>query len=119
MKLHTDSTTSIFLSGTIGYANSQKLTSSTGQKITQKYNDTKLLSNSIHENNTAPIRLSVIVLVCLSAIIIMLYLALYARDHTNDIKKLVFRIGKQTVELIVPEMLIVMFKKRISVFIKY
>ncbi|XP_052707738.1 uncharacterized protein LOC128182993 [Crassostrea angulata] len=90
MKLHTDSTTSIFLSGTIGYAISQKLTSSTSQKIIQKYNDTKLSSSSIHVNNTTPIRLSVIVLVCLSAIIIMLYLALYARDHTNDIKKLVF-----------------------------
>lgn len=48
----------------------------------------------------------------------MLYIASYARDHIDDIKKnSCFVIGKQTVELIVPEMLIVL--KKTLFFMKY
>lgn len=93
--------------------------SSSIQKITHKHNDTKLLSSSIHKNNTAPIRISVNILVCLIECnhYNVVYSIICKRSYRRYKKNSCFVIGKQTVELIVPEMLIVL--KKTLFFMKY
>lgn len=60
---------------TVRYNTFHKLNSSSLQNETEKYNDNELSILTTKERIVAPIRNSIIILVCLSTIILVLYLA--------------------------------------------
>lgn len=89
MKVQTAKTTTLMATGNVGYDTFQKLNTSFLQHDTENYNDKKLSIDSTIENNVAPIQLSIIILVCLGAIILGLYVATYKIEYFTIFKELI------------------------------
>lgn len=89
VKVHTARVTTLMAAGNVGYDTLRKLSTSFLQHNTENYHDKKLDIDSTTENNAAPIKLSIMVLVCLGAIILVLYVASYKIDYFIIFKDLI------------------------------
>lgn len=77
VEVHTARVTALMAAGNVGYDTLQKLNTSFLQHNTENNHDKKLSIDSTTENSAAPIKLSIMVLVCLGTIILGLYVASY------------------------------------------
>lgn len=89
VEVHTAMATALMAAGNVGYDTLQKLNTSFLQHNTENYHDNKLSIDSTTENNAAPIEISIMVLVCLGAIILVLYVASYKIDYFTIFKDLI------------------------------
>lgn len=89
VEVHTSIVTALMAAGNVGYDTLQKLNTSFLQYNTENYHDKKLSIDSTTENTAAPIKLSIMVLVCLGTIILGLYVASYKIDYFIIFKDLI------------------------------
>lgn len=89
VEVHTARVTALMAAGNVGYDTLQKLNTSFLQHNTENNHDKKLSIDSTTENNAAPIEISIMVLVCLGAIILGLYVASYKIDYFIIFKDLI------------------------------
>lgn len=89
MEVHTSIGTALMTAGNVGYDTLQKLNTYFLQYNTENYHDKKLSIDSTTENSAAPIKLSIMVLVCLGTIILGLYVASYKIDYFTIFKDLI------------------------------
>lgn len=89
VEVHTAMATALMAAGNVGYDTLQKLNTSFLQHNTENNHDKKLSIDSTTENSAAPIKLSIMVLVCLGTIILGLYVASYKIDYFIIFKDLI------------------------------
>lgn len=89
VEVHTSIVPALMAAGNVGYDTLQKLNTSFLQYNTENYHDKKLSIDSTTENTAAPIKLSIMVLVCLGTIILGLYVASYKIDYFTIFKDLI------------------------------
>lgn len=89
MKLHTERVTTLLITGNVGYDNFLQLNSSSLQNYTDYYIEKKLPINTTSENNAAPIQLSIMILLCLGAILLGFYIASYKIEYFTVLKELI------------------------------
>lgn len=89
VEVHTARVTALMAAGNVGYDTLQKLNTSFLQHNTENNHDKKLSIDSTTENSAAPIKLSIMVLVCLGTIILGLYVASYKIHYFTIFKDLI------------------------------